>query len=57
MAYLCRKCEADFIAPVAKTLERGRHLGHPDNDSEDDTVEVCPECGEEFDSAWEIDDE
>lgn len=53
--YLC-PCGAEFRAPVAKTLEKGRHLGHPDDDSPDDIIEVCPECGEQFDPIWEIDE-
>ncbi len=56
--YLCPipTCRAVFHSPVPKTNEIGRHLGHPDDDSEDDIIEVCPECGEPFEKEWEIDE-
>ena len=44
MAYSCNACFEDFETPAKKKTLEGRHLGHPDEDSEDEFVDICPFC-------------
>jgi len=47
----CRRCgrylasENLHDGDCQRLVLRGRHLGHPDDDSEDEYVMVCPNCG------------
>lgn len=43
--YECNRCGEDFPKPAEKLTVKGRHLGHPDADSEDEYAKVCPHCG------------
>lgn len=44
MGYTCNNCFAEFETPKKKRTLTGRHYGHPDEDSEDEYDDVCPEC-------------
>ena len=47
----CRRCgwrlasENLHDKDYQRLVLRGRHLGHPDDDSEDEYITVCPKCG------------
>ncbi len=44
MRFECNKCGYKFRVPFDKPTIKGRHLGHPDDDSEDEYEKVCPAC-------------
>jgi predicted RNA-binding Zn-ribbon protein involved in translation (DUF1610 family) len=44
--FQCDKCGHTCMGnEVEHKALRGRHHGHPDDDSQDDCLDVCPECG------------
>ena len=40
----CNACGCTFRVPFDKPIIKGQHLGHPDDDSEDEFEKVCPSC-------------
>jgi len=50
------KCGEQFEMPQKKVIHNRRRLGHPEQDQEDDFVEMCPWC-RAVERFYEADDE